>query len=329
MRSWIFVSVSFILGILGGYFLGARFSPSVQMRTDKAAALKLSETRQTTGYKFISPLLECDNFAPSDLASHASLKAKLNQYVASSKSTGELTHISVYYRDLNNGPWIGLNEHEAFSPASMLKVPIMLAVLKLSESEQGLLKKKYEVIPADVDDFAPNIDDEMIKVGQQHTVRELIERMIVYSDNTAKNLLLRILEGSSINKQLWTSLGMNEPNASTPSDFLSVKDYSAFFRILYNATYLSKENSELALELLSSTRFKSGIRAGIQNRAVVSSKFGERGLIDSNAKQLHDCGIVYDGNSPYLLCIMTKGTDWERQATVIQEISKLVFENRK
>jgi len=85
----------------------------------------------------------------------------------------------------------------------------------------------------------------------------------------------------------------------------------------------------LALEVLSRTRFKNGIKAGISDQATVASKFGERGLIDSNAKQLHDCGIVYDGNSPYLLCIMTKGTDWERQATVIQEISKLVFENRK
>jgi beta-lactamase class A len=329
MKGWMFALAGLVVGAIGGFFVGSGQKVATTEKVHETVAPTLAETRNSSGFQFINPLLECDNFTPSSLASHTSLRDKLISYSLQARSSGVVSHISVYYRDLNNGPWIGLNEKDNFSPASMLKVPIMMAVLKYSEGISGLLDKKFEVLSEDVDDFEPNIDDEMVQVGQKHSIRQLIERMIIFSDNTAKNLLLRILLNSDTNSQMWSSLGLSEPNTNTPPDFLSVKDYSSFFRILYNATYLSKENSELALEILSRTRFKSGIRAGIQNRATVSSKFGERGLLNSDEKQLHDCAIVYDGNSPYLLCIMTKGTDWDRQSTVIQEISKLVFENRK
>jgi len=243
MKNWVFIAGSFLLGVCAGYFIGVKFTPSETKRNETTGINKLAETRNAFGYKFINPLLECDNFAPSEIASYAVIKSKLSKYIANAKVTEQVTHISVYYRDLNNGPWIGLGEQDPFSPASMLKVPIMMAVLKFAESESDLLKRKYEVTAADVDDFAPNIDDQMVKVGENHSVQEFIERMIVYSDNTAKNVLLRILQTSTVNSQLWVSLGLAEPSATTPSDFLSVKDYSSFFRILYNATYLTKEHS--------------------------------------------------------------------------------------
>jgi hypothetical protein len=51
------------------------------------------------------------------------------------------------------------------------------------------------------------------------------------------------------------------PGVKTPEDFLSVKDMATFFRILYNASYLGRENSEYALKLLSQVDFNNGLRA--------------------------------------------------------------------
>lgn len=288
----------------------------------------IAETRFPERYRFVNPLLECDSYVASETELLISLRVKLKELVQQLENDHQVTDISVYYRDLNNGSWIGVNENLSFAPASMLKVPLMMALLKKAEHSPGLLDRVITVEPEDVGDYDSNIDDRMVKVGSKHTVSSLIESAIVYSDNIATNVLFKMLETSEVGQEPWKALGMPEPDESTPDDFLNVKDYSSFFRILYNATYLSKDHSEMALQLLSRTNFQQGIRAGIDSTVTIASKFGERGTIDSDVKQLHECGIVYDDQRPYLLCVMTRGTSWDDQAVAIQEIARLVHQNR-
>jgi hypothetical protein len=58
-----------------------------------------------------------------------------------------------------------------------------------------------------------------------------------------------------------------------------------------------------------------------------SHKFGERKFLDSGETQFHDCGIVYLPKKPYLLCIMTRGTDLNKATKVIKNISQAVYKN--
>lgn len=50
--------------------------------------------------------------------------------------------IGIYVRNLNNGPWFGINENEKYSPASMMKVPILITFLKWIEQDSSVLDKK-------------------------------------------------------------------------------------------------------------------------------------------------------------------------------------------
>ena len=109
---------------------------------------------------------------------------------------------------------------------------------------------------------------------------------------------------------------------------LTVKEYSRFFRILYNSSYLSQSNSEKALKTLSQTKFTEGIRKNMPKDIVVASKFGEIG-IDEQIKQIHECGIVYYPNHPYLICIMTRGPNPKYLTKSISEISDFVFSEVK
>jgi hypothetical protein len=59
---------------------------------------------------------------------------------------------------------------------------------------------------------------------------------------------------------------------------------------------------------------------------VIANKFGIRSENDDKDQQLHDCGIIYYPNHPYLLCVMTKGNDVNEMEKVIQDISKSVFD---
>jgi hypothetical protein len=104
---------------------------------------------------------------------------------------------------------------------------------------------------------------------------------------------------------------------------------AGFFRVLYNATFLNAEYSNRALETLTHATFSDGLVAGIPKDVKIAHKFGER--IERNSKgelivELHDCGIIYAPQTPYLLCVMTHGDSLETNATIIKEISSLVYD---
>lgn len=309
-----------------GYYIG-RYTGKEKGK-EVAVEQKLHEIKEIreSGYKFISPLLECQDLASSNRSSMIILEKKLKNYISGVKSEKRATHVSVYFRDLSNGPWIGISENELFSPASLLKVPIMIAALKKEEHSPGFINKQVKYLQHTSDTTNPNILDSLIKTGNAYSIENLIYRMIAFSDNEAKNMILENLDNETLDKT-YSDLGIDIPGLRTPDDFMTVKDYSSFFRILYNATYLNKKMSEKALEYLSHSNFSKGLLGKLPAGIVVAHKFGERGLADSNIKQLHDCGIIYKSGRPYVLCVMTRGTDFDELASVISEVSSMVYEN--
>jgi len=70
-------------------------------------------------------------------------KYKIDELMKRYTDAGLLQDGSVYFRDLNNGMWFGINEGVFYRPASMLKVPVMIAYFKLAESTPAILAKKY------------------------------------------------------------------------------------------------------------------------------------------------------------------------------------------
>ena len=70
--------------------------------------------------------------------------------------------------------------------------------------------------------------------------------------------------------------------------------------------------SEKALNLLSQAKYAEGLSGGIPQNIKIAQKFGEhinltKTMIQPLSVELHNCGIVYLPNNPYILCIMTKG----------------------
>lgn len=303
-----------IFGVAIGYFAASFTQNKPETTSDENSDNTL--IIRAGGYQFTNPLLDCDNFHPSILKNHVELKNNLNNYVNEAIKGGTADTISVYFCSLNNGPWIGVNENYYYTPASLLKVPLLVAVLKKSEEDSDFLKTKILYDKVADPDFSPNIVDKYIQLGKTYTVEELLEYMIIHSDNNAKQILLNML-GEDYLFNVMTDLGVNLKNRDLNIDFISAREYSSFYRIMYNASYLSRSLSEKGLKILSKTEFKNGIPNKLPKNIAVAHKFGERGFLNSNKKQLHDCGIVYLPDSPYLLCIMTKGKDFNQLVQVI------------
>lgn len=303
-----------------GFFIGQNFN-----NTSKTSFI---ESRHQGEYKYINPLLECDAASFSQNVALDHLKKNTIDTIDKLKKTNKISLASVYYRDLNEGPWTGINEKEDFSPASLVKVPLMIAYFKAAETNPDILKQIIPVDPTYVNEQSI-IPIVTLSPDQEYTVDELIARMIIYSDNQAYELLQKNIDNNII-VHTYTDLGIDITKAYTDpySNFISVKSYAAFFRVLYNASYLNQQFSEKALNLLSQIKYADGLVKGINNpQIIVSHKFGERTYLETGEKQLHDCGIVYVPDNPYLVCIMTRGNDFSKLSFSIAEISKTIYQS--
>lgn len=305
----------------GGFILGStNYRNRIFFKAD-CPAVEIHEV----GGKYTSPLLQCDIGATIGSKEFGAYEQLLTVKNKSYISNGKATEIAIYFRNLLDGAWFGINEKAKFTPASLLKVPVLIAVLKQAASDPGLLQQK---LPYDqvFDPEKPYFESkEHLEIGHEYTIDDLLSRMIKFSDNESMFLLRKRFDASLVDA-VYRDLKLVPPDDTYFNDFMTIKDYASFFRILFNATYLSAPLSNKALELLASIEFTKGISADIPADIAVAHKFGERTYTDDNSKQLHDCGIVYYPGSPYLLCVMTKGTDFDTLASVIREISKTLFQ---
>lgn len=268
---------------------------------------------------FVKPLLLSDLLVQDRKMSN--LKSELSAYLNQKQKANIITGASVYIRKLNSGSWIAINENEMYNPASLMKVAYLITFLKESESNPGLLSKKVYFNEHFTKGNNQNIVDFKLQEKRFYTIRELLEAMIVYSDNDATGLLTQNLNQQRFHK-LFEDLGLQKPS-TTGEYFINASEYARFFRILYNATYLNPENSELAVQLLLNSTFREGICKNLDPSIPVAHKFGER--IINNVAQLHEFGIVYYRNEPYLIGVMGKANSLTPLKEMVSDVSGMVY----
>lgn len=312
------VLLAFVLGATAGWF----YRPTEEVEPVAATG----ELRQQSG-ALTSPLLECEVFGEQGLKTLRPFKYKVEALLQEKIDAGVLTEGSVYFRDMNNGLWFGVREDRKYHPASLLKVPIMIACFKVAEQDPAFLRRQIRYQgDFDISSWQGIVSSNGLVKGRSYSVRELIERMIAGSDNNAAQLLVNQL-GPKFLEQVLYDLDVNV-NPADHEHYISLHGYSGFFRVLYNASYLSRVASEEALKILTSSEFGDGLRAGLPPGVVAATKFGESGVgPDPEIVQLHEVGIVYYPGRPYLLGIMTRGRRGNDFAGVLREISRLVYES--
>lgn len=316
-RIWFFLVLAGLLVGAGWYAHGwyDRYYGNFEGRRVKAG-----------GFQFISPLLDVE--LPEGYGiRHEPIpfKYKVVNFVNQQIKSGNVRDMSVYYRDLSDGPWFGINEKVEYNPASMMKVPIMVAWLKRAEKDPSVLRRKYTFYEKNYSGPPQKLTPEQtLKSGVSYTVEELLRYMIQFSDNKAMKLLGAEMPYEEFNSIIEQMDVTSDPN--TEHDAITVHGYSGFLRILYNASFLNREMSEMALQMLSYQEFPQGIAAGIPKGVRLASKYGEYwsqkhpGLF-----QLHEFGIVYHPKGPYILGILTRGYDGVKQAEIIRAVSELVY----
>ena len=225
-------------------------------------------------------------------------------------------NVSIYFEYLPTGSNIAISKDAEFYPASLLKVPVAMAVAKKIEKGEWKWTNELVLMPTDKDEKFGTFYKE--PSNSTHTIEEIIRRSLSESDNTAHFILVRNLEMEEIS-DAYEHMGLKDFLETDGK--LSAKRYSVIFRTLYNSSYLTEENSQKLLVYLSQSEFDDYIQGGVEKDIIFSHKIGT----SDEENVFIDSGIVYAKNRPYILTVMIKNKDEQIAQKIMADISGKVY----
>ena len=292
-----------ILGIIIFFaistFIGKVKSGEIQIPTKAISCLSPIHVTRENDYKLVHPIMLADT--KGDDKKYNPLKEKITQYIESEKKSSSLNSASVYFNALNDNTHFSVNHDEKYDPADLMEITTMIALLKQHEKDPFLLDKKILYgRSSQGNKWNSNI---VLDDGKSYSIRDLIYNMIANSDENASKALDPYVD-KSVWKSIYSALNEKCPDPIAKDYSINPCHYSKFLKTLYISGYLSNDDSEYALNVLTNSSFKNGIVKGTDQKIKVAHHFSESE--SGNSKQLHEFGIVYLNNKPYLLGIMMK-----------------------
>lgn len=272
---------------------------------------------------FVSNPVNTDNFSSVS----PDLQLKIGGIISASQKKDGTQHIGLYYREFESGQSLAINSNQQFSPGFLLKIPIMVAYYQLAEQDFSVLNKTITFSGPYIQRNDLFTSASSLVVGQSYTVSTLIDKMITGSDDTATALLFRNIDKNVLN-EVFSDLGIDVREDEATPVFITIERYATFFRVLYNATYLTPEYSEEALSTLAqTTRTTSLLEKNLPQSIQLISRVGGRKLPSGAGMEIYECNIVYYPRHNYLLCVSGQAESVQALSTLFSNIGAAVYQD--
>jgi beta-lactamase class A len=224
---------------------------------------------------------------------------------------------AVYVKDLRTGEVLAANEELSFYGASLYKVPIAVALIKEIERGNVFWDQTEEYL--EIDYYGGSGRLQFSEIGTEFTMEEILRELLTSSDNVAQNILLRTLPRPTINE----AFSYAPDNAYYADNITSPLVMGTYFENLYHSSYISRNNLDLMLNLMSNTLFDDRISVYLKPGLSFSHKIGNW----PDTGSWHDCGIVYDGEgSGMVVCLMSENATFEDFLLVGQRLAETINE---
>ena len=235
--------------------------------------------------------------------------------------------VAVTVGDLQSGHAIAINGGVNLPAASTIKIPVMVAVFRQIVLGRFGLGRTVSLLDRDRDCGYGDLCT--AKWGSQHRVADLLVAMIDQSDNTATNMLIRLVGRSRINATMGR-LGLSQTRLgdSIRSDGdirelrTSTNDMARLLTMISARKAVDTASSDMMIALLAGQRHNTLLPAPLPKNLVVAHKTGT--LHDT----LNDVGIVELNGAPYVICAFsTHLADLDDGERFIRRASLLTFES--
>ena len=235
-------------------------------------------------------------------------------------------HVGIYYKNLKTGETACYNEDHEFIPASVIKLPIVMAIYKMAAEGRADLSEKlkvtYECRVPSCGAFNAFTDEPMVDI------KTLCNLAIVISDNTASNMLTSHFGIENLNRE-FKEMGLKKTHVERLffDDEMQEKGYNNkavpceigyLLEQIHNRTFVSEEISQEIWEIIESQQLRDKIAAYIEDFAPVGNKTGgARGIT---------CDVaLVEGDNPFILTFMANEADVPVTDDFIRHLGRDIF----
>ena len=187
----------------------------------------------------------------------------------------------IYVKSLQTGEEIAIDADRRMETMSTIKIPLMVEVFEQIRAGKFKLADKYTFVEPDSQPGTGTI--QRLDYGAVMTVKDLLTMMIIVSDNTATEVLYRMVGGpSAVNARmealgLKTTRAMNVPSrwfpalraaptteqfyrdGKSPFGFSTAREMGTLLEMMERGTLVDKPSSELMLRIMRGQLYRTRI----------------------------------------------------------------------
>ena len=234
--------------------------------------------------------------------------------------------VGFYYKNLVTGDTLRFQDDMQLQAASVIKIPILIEAF--SRLESGTISK--------ADTFAIKKEDKLPSCGAlfymhdglEVTLEDLYTLMIILSDNTATNILIKHMGIEQINKTL-QQIGLkqtkinrllfdSEQSALGVQNYISASEIGYLLEKMYLGELISPAASAEMLHILKNQRLNGKIPFFVPSGIEIAHKTGEDDGIT------HDVAIIY-APQPFIVCFCGNGVDVPLFERMMQDITAVLL----
>ena len=229
--------------------------------------------------------------------------------------------------DLSTGYHAGFNASASMPAASTIKIPVMVEVFRQLQEGRFDVDRRVTLLARDRDWGSGDLCD--APVGSTYSVTTLLAKMIDVSDNTATNMLIRLVGRSNINSSM-LDLGLEHTRLAgdirtegwsirktlrtSPADLVTLLTKMA------RRELIDEWSSNEMISILEQDQFNTLLPEPLPDDVEIAHKTGS--LFDT----MNDAGIVYAADAPYVIAVMTTALPSQNLGrSFIHSISRLAY----
>ena len=187
----------------------------------------------------------------------------------------------IYVKSLETGEEIALDADRQMETMSTIKVPLMVEVFEQIKNGKFALADRYTFVQADAQPGTGTI--QRMDPGAVMTVKDLITMMIVVSDNTATEVLYRMVGGPDAVNARMDALGLKQTRAMTvpskwfpllrsaptteqfyrdgkhPFGLSTPREMGRLLEMMERGTLVDRESSDLMLRIMRGQLYRTRI----------------------------------------------------------------------
>jgi beta-lactamase class A len=260
---------------------------------------------------------------PLELKTEAgSLLSKIKDLAAKEK---DMT-MQMMVVDLDSGTYVQVGANQPIAAASTIKTPILVAFFQDVDAGKIKLDELLEMT-ADVK-VGQAGELQYLSTGTKISALETITKMIVISDNTATNMVIKRLGGLAVLNQRFKSWGLNGIviNNQLPdlegTNTISSQDMVTLMFMLDKGKLIEPRSRDRFMDIMRRPITNTLLPQGIGEEARIIHKTGDI------ASSVGDSGIVDMPNGKrYAISVMVKRPDNDQRANeMIRQISRATYD---